>query len=417
MPLDTWKSKTNYTVSGSKKKSKTNAGGYEHPSGMTSFDAILLILKQPGISPATKTLWIHLVISGWTTGKAYISEDKTPRAVGISIRKVRQAVTFLTVRGLINVERGHRAHIIRCNDALKRLADLPQALDWGKIHGGSSTCIRAQVEMQVDKTAEPWKTCSDSQRKMHDFCHEQPMETCRTLNEGTPVDPCKKCTVLDDEPMQNLHSTHAENAPQPCKICIQKETTKEIIKERTVTPTVDTDSLTQNKFSQMDYLRTDPEYFFSEYSDYPFDIHKELDKFERWLFDDPEAKDCNNVHEAWIAWLDKLVDATEASVSDDTDQDEIPDTSKSQIKDRIAQLAEIESNLDKWRDNHNVGGVSVYQEFPRFKTWLFDTPEGRIRQDVEKAFEEHLDRVWHEYLDAEDEPEQKFDYDYFVVGK
>lgn len=37
MPPDAWKGKTNNTISGLKKKPKTNAGEYGHPSGMTSY--------------------------------------------------------------------------------------------------------------------------------------------------------------------------------------------------------------------------------------------------------------------------------------------------------------------------------------------------------------------------------------------
>lgn len=317
-PTDS-KNKSNF--SSFKKKPKSGA---EHPSGMTSFEAIILILKQPGVSPSTKTLWIHMTISGWTTGKAYISEYKTPRAVGISLRKIRQAVFFLKVRGLIDVERGRRAHTIRCNDALKRLADLPQALDWNAIHGGSSICIRAQIEMQIDQTAEPCRICTDQSCDMYQYLHNEPMQNLHGSDDKESLDPCKKCTGLEDQPMQKMHSTHAENAPQPCKICIQKEILNKDIKERTVTD-----------------------------------------------------ETCNP---------------------------------------RIVELAQIEDNLSDWQSRVS-GGINVHREFQQFKGWLFGSPEGQAQQNVTKAWEDHLNRVWHELLDAEDEPEPKLDDDLFCVGK
>lgn len=69
------------------------------------------------------------------------------------------------------------------------------------------------------------------------------------------------------------------------------------------------------------------------------------------------------------------------------------------------------------RATYNIGGVDVDTEFPRFKVWLFETPEGQGRQDVEKAFIEHLDRVYREKNDnGDDEPEpKKFDDHFFDV--
>ena len=154
-----------------------------------------------------------------------------------------------------------------------------------------------------------------------------------------------------------------------------------------------------------EYLRADPEYFFSEYCGYGFDLHQELDKFAQWLFHDPQAKDCINVVEAWKSWLDRLVDEIEASESDNTDHDETAvATSNSPTQDRITRLAEVEAGLDGWAQAHNANGVNVYDEFARFKVWLFETAEGRAEQDVFGKWESRINKA---YKTAEASPQKK----------
>lgn len=203
MPPDAWKSKANKTASILKKKPKTNVGEYEHPSGMTNFEAVALIHTQEGITDAQKVFWVHCVNGGWSKGYVFLSKKHTPVALRLTWKTISDAKTFLRLHKLIDVDKSTKAHAIKCNDRLKWLAQLPEGIIWKDVRTGTGN-IEEEIRDHLEK---------------------------RGMLDGGNFYPLPTSEQVKDDPSMGVNFSS-----DGCKFYTQKEIQKENIKkERTAT--------------------------------------------------------------------------------------------------------------------------------------------------------------------------------------
>ena len=324
-----------------KGKNKNQVDGYTTGSGEdfankdnwkkeSSFRDILLILEQQGITASEKLLWVLLRISSWSTGVAFISEYKTPRALGVTdVRTIRRAKKRLESLELIDVEsQGHgKADKITCKKAIERLSKNPKGVNWKKI-SRSSVCIAAQIKEQFDKTVKLCETCTKESCETWRHYHDEPMANCHPSDNALSSDPCQittgnppqNTTALTDEPLSICPKTPVNLSQNPCQNRTQKEYKKEILKERTVTPQTDDpriSGLAKIENDLCDWQQVMNKRLNSNETGMAVDVKREFGCFKAWLFESEDGQRCRGQDDVAEAWESRLMESPRTKANQD----------------------------------------------------------------------------------------------------